>query len=154
MFITRPTIVYISGPITTGGNVPVNIGKGIAAAQVIRKRGYVVFSPHERIVTEMLDPHDYEWWMQNDFREIEASDAMYRMSEGGVVLPSNGGLREFAYAQKIGRTVYDSYDTLFAGMPTTVESYCRPFAASEYCFGCGRLSMLPGVDHTKCRGAA
>lgn len=110
--MTRPTIVYVSGPITTGGNVPVNVREGILAAMVLRKRGYVVICPHERIVTEMLDPHDYEWWMERDFAEIEACDVVYRMPK-----PSNGGDREVEYAGRIGRTVYWSVDTLFAGVP-------------------------------------
>lgn len=152
MLITRPTVIYVSGPMTTGGNFPLNIAKGIAAATLIMERGYVVICPHEKALgMEMLHPRSYEEWMQYDFRCIEACDAVYRMPE-----PSKGGDEEVKYALKIGRTVYYSYDTLFAGMPPTIESYCRPFAASEYCLGCGKLNsaFLSGVDHTKCRGAA
>lgn len=170
--IVRPTVVYVSGPITTGGNLPLNIRLGILAAQVIRKKGYAVFCPHERIVTEMLDPHPYEWWMERDFTEIEAADVVYRMmGEDGKTLPSNGGDREVAHARKIGRTVYWSYDTLFT-VPVTktleVVEYNRKVAVetitaypsvagSSYrnCFSCGE-PIKPGslAEHDRCRGAA
>lgn len=116
--MTRPTIVYVSGPITTGGNIPVNVREGILAAMTLRKMGYVVICPHERIVTEMLDPHPYEAWMEWDFREIEACDVVYRMSDAGVPRPSHGGDREVAHANRLGRPVYFSVETLQAGVPT------------------------------------
>lgn len=108
----RPTIIYVSGPITTGGNVPVNVRRGIEAAVAIMDRGYVVICPHEKALgMEMLAPRTYEDWMRYDFLCIEACDAVYRMPE-----PSVGGDREVAYAQKLGRPVYYSLDTLFAGV--------------------------------------
>lgn len=106
---TRPTIIYVSGPITTGGNVPVNVRKGIEAAVLIMDRGYVVICPHEKAFgMEMLAPRSYEAWMQYDFRCIDACDAVYRMPE-----PSVGGDREVEYALKTGKPVYHSFDTLF-----------------------------------------
>jgi hypothetical protein len=111
--MTRPSIIYVSGPITTGGNVPVNVRRGIEAAIIIMDRGYVVICPHEKAFgMEMLISRGYEDWMAYDYRCIEASDAVYRMPEA-----SAGGDREVAYALKIGRPVYHSLDTLFAGVP-------------------------------------
>lgn len=115
---TRPTIVYVSGPITTGGNVHANVAAGILAGQTLRKLGYVVLCPHERTLTEMLDPHDYEWWMERDFEEIRACDAVFRMSDArGNPLPSGGGDREVKFAKSLDTPVYYSVDTLVSGMP-------------------------------------
>lgn len=108
--MTRPTIVYVSGPITTGGNVPVNVRRGIEAAIALMDRGFVVLCPHEKAFgAEMLSPRGYEDWMEYDFRCIAAADCVYRMPE-----PSVGGDREVEYARKLGKEVYFSLDTLVA----------------------------------------
>ena len=108
----RPPIVYVSGPMTTGDNFPLNIRRGIEAAVVIMDRGYVALCPHEKALgMEMLAPRTYEAWMQYDFRCIDACDAVYRMPGA-----SKGADREVEYALRIGRPVFWSYDTLFAGL--------------------------------------
>jgi hypothetical protein len=153
MIFTRPTIVYVSGPITTGGNVPVNVRLGIEAAVKIMDRGYVVICPHEKAFgMEMLSPRSYEAWMKYDYRCIDASDVVYRMAdEHGVTMPSAGGDREVAYAQEIGKPVYWSYDTLFA-VPTIIESMSlRGIPPPVVCYTCGRLNI---GDHSRCRGSA
>jgi hypothetical protein len=120
--MTRPTIVYVSGPMTTGNNFPLNIRRGIEAACTIMEKGYVVICPHEKALgMEMLAPRSYDAWLQYDFRCIEASDVVYRMSDGrGIPLPSHGGDAEVAYARKLGRPTYYSFDTLFT-VPTIIE---------------------------------
>jgi hypothetical protein len=140
---TRPTIVYVSGPITTGGNVPVNVRRGIEAATLLMDRGYVAICPHEKVLgMEMLAPRSYEEWMQYDFRCIEASDAVYRMPG-----ESTGGDREVAYARKLGRPVYYSCETLFAGMPAQLAVEVvdpRVQREAERCFICGYRARRRG----------
>lgn len=109
----RPTIVYVSGPITTGGNVPVNVRRGIEAAVELMDHGFVVICPHEKAFgMEMLSPRSYEEWMQYDFRCIDASDVVYRMPE-----PSHGGDREVEYARSIGVPVYCDINQLVREVP-------------------------------------
>lgn len=117
--MTRPTIVYVSGPMTTGDNFPVNIRNGILVATQLMDLGYVAICPHEKALgMEMLSPRSYEAWLDYDFRCIEASDVVLRMSDArGTPLPSKGGDAEVAYAHTIGRPVYYSIDTLIAGQP-------------------------------------
>lgn len=118
--MTRPTLVYVSGPMTTGNNFPVNIRNGILVATQLMDRGYVVICPHEKALgMEMLAPRSYDDWLSYDFRCIEACDAVLRMSdERGNPLPSKGGDAEVLYARQIGRPVYYSVETLYAGVPT------------------------------------
>lgn len=147
MIYTRPTIVYVSGPMTTGGNFPVNIRKGIDAAALIMDRGYVVICPHEKALgMEMLHPRPYDAWMAYDYKCVEAADAVYRMPE-----PSKGGDLEVAYALKLGRPVYMSLETLFSGVPL-VQMFVRvpEVKLVGRCFTCGEMVD----DHTTCRGAA
>jgi len=125
---TRPALIYISGPITTGGNVPVNVRRGIEAGVLLMDAGYVVIVPHEKAFgMEMLSPRSYEDWMAYDFKCIEVCDAVYRMSDWrGNPLPSVGGDRETEYARAIGKPVYHSLDTLKAGVPA--DRYIVPAA--------------------------
>lgn len=138
----RPTIVYVSGPITTGGNVPVNVRRGIEAAVSLMDLGYVAICPHEKAFgMEMLSPRSYEEWMEYDFRCIEASDAVFRMPGESV-----GGDREVEYAVKIGVPVYYSLDML-----TLCEKPTRPLPEPPLpCFTCGR-QMREGENHAECR---
>lgn len=110
---------------TTGDNFPLNIRKGIEAAAIILDKGYVVLCPHEKALGfEMLAPRSYEDWMQYDFRCIDACDLVYRMCFNGALLPSVGADREVAYARKIGKPVYYSFDTLFT-QPTRQPTDAR-----------------------------
>jgi hypothetical protein len=115
----RPTLVYVSGPMTTGDNFPLNIRLGIEAAARIMERGYVVICPHEKALgMEMLAPRSYDDWMQYDLRCIEVCDAVLRMSDArGNPLPSKGGDAEVLFARAKAIPVYYSLDTLFAGLP-------------------------------------
>jgi hypothetical protein len=124
----RPTVVYVSGPMTTGDNFPLNIRRGIEAGAAIMERGYVVICPHEKALgMEMLAPRSYDAWMAYDFRCIDASDLVYRMSDDrGVPIPSKGGDAEVVYARKIGRPVFYSLDTLFT--QPTIQSHVCPRA--------------------------
>lgn len=117
--MTRPTIVYVSGPMTTGDNFPVNIRRGIEVAVLLMDRGYVVICPHEKALgMEMLAPRSYEDWMRYDFLCVQASDCVFRMSDGfGNPLPSKGADREVEFARAHGIPVYYSLDTLIAGQP-------------------------------------
>lgn len=117
--MTRPTIVYVSGPMTTGNNFPVNIRNGILVATQLMDLGYVVICPHEKALgMEMLAPRSYDDWMAYDYRCIEACDVVLRMSDWqGTPIPSKGGDAEVAYARKIRRPIYYSIDTLCAGVP-------------------------------------
>ena len=120
--MTRPTIVYVSGPITTGGNVPVNVRKGIEAAVELMDLGYVVICPHEKAFgMEMLSPRSYDAWMDYDYSCIRASDAVYRMPA-----PSRGGDLEVAYAEKIGTPVFFDVDTLRTVLPPLIDSAIGP----------------------------
>ena len=116
---TRPAIIYLSGPITTGGNVPVNVRRGIEAGLRLMELGFVVIIPHEKAFgAEMLKPSSYEDWMTYDFRCIDAADATYRMGDGrGTPWPSVGADRECVYTREIGKCVYHSEETLLARYP-------------------------------------
>ena len=145
---TRPTIVYVSGPITTGGNVPVNVRKGIEAAVTLMDLGYVVICPHEKAFgMEMLSPRGYEDWMAYDFRCIDACDCVYRMPE-----PSTGGDREVEYAVKMGVPVYFSLDTLLNCDPPTRS--VDPQYSVVPCFTCGDPLGKDAAKHATCRGVA
>lgn len=115
----RPALIYVSGPITTGGNVPVNVRAGIEVGVRLMDLGFVVIVPHEKAFgAEMLSPRSYEAWMKYDFRCIDVADALFRMSDWrGNPLESSGGDRECDYARSTNKGVYHSEDSLLAKYP-------------------------------------
>ena len=121
--MTRPALIYVSGPMTTGGQYPVNIRRGLDAGLKLMERGYVVIVPHEKAFgMEMILPRSDRDWMAYDLKCVAVADAVYRMAdERGVTYPSKGGDEECEYARSIGKPVYYSFDTLFAGVPPVVQ---------------------------------
>ena len=117
--VYQPALIYVSGPITTGGNVPVNVRAGIEVGVRLMDAGFVVIVPHEKAFgAEMLSPRSYEAWMKYDFRCIDVCTAVFRMSDWrGNPLESSGGDRECEYAKSINKPVYYSEDTLKAKYP-------------------------------------
>lgn len=108
-----PTLVYVSGPLTTG-MLTRNVRDALNVGKILIDRGYVAIVPHEKIITEILHPMSYDEWLAYDFRIILRCDAVYRMPG-----ESHGGDAEVLFSQKHGIPVYFSLDTLFACEPAT-----------------------------------
>lgn len=104
----RPPLVYVSGPLTTG-MLTKNVHEAIKVGKQLIDRGYAVIVPHEKFLTEVLQPESYDYWMEYDFKIILCCDAVYRMPG-----ESRGGDAEVAYAIESGVPVYFSFETLFA----------------------------------------
>lgn len=108
----RPTLVYVSGPLTTGNTID-NIRRALEVGDTLIRRGYGVIIPHEKALgSEMLFPRSYHEWLSYDFRTILACDALLRMPG-----ESKGGDEEVAFAVRRGIRVYSSLDLLLAGEP-------------------------------------
>lgn len=104
----RPPLIYVSGPLTTG-QLTVNVHEAIKVGKALIDRGYAVVVPHEKFLTEVLQPESYNYWMEYDFKIILCCDGVYRMPGA-----SRGGDAEVAFAMECGIPVYFSFDTLFA----------------------------------------
>lgn len=112
----RPSIIYVSGPLTTGDNLPRNVAKAISVGCKLIARGYVAIIPHEKLLTEVLRPHGYEYWIEYDFRCILCCDALLRIPGASV-----GGDREADFARNHGIAVYTDMEKLVQEVPVLVD---------------------------------
>lgn len=113
--VRQTTMVYVSGPLTTGGPVALsrNIRRAVEAGCALIERGYIAVVPHEKaLLCEEIFRQSYAAWLEYDFRVIERCDAVLRLP--GV---SPGADREAAHARALGLPVYFSLDTLCACEP-------------------------------------
>ena len=102
----RRTMVYVSGPMTTG-MVTANIRKGCEYGSLLLRKGYAVSLPHVNILWEMIDPQDYGTWLSHDFEHIRHVDCILRIPG-----ESHGGDREVEWAAMIGKPVYFDVESL------------------------------------------
>lgn len=103
-------MIYVAGPISTGGDIPGNAHHGIVTAEALRKIGFVTFSPHLSVLTEIVcGSASWEGWLEYDEQIILRCDALFRM-EGD----SRGGDREEAFAQQVGIPVFKDVADLVA----------------------------------------
>ena len=95
--------IYVACPLTKG-DISVNVRNGILSADEIAGFGHTVFVPALTHFWHMMCPHNYEFWMKQDFEWIKVCDALYR-----VPGESAGADREVEFAKSLGKKIF--YDT-------------------------------------------
>ncbi len=104
--IPRPKI-YISGPLTSSGNVNQNIDRAIKAARQLIEAGFAPLVPHLSFCVDPGGDYAREVWMQVDLAWLEAADAV-------LLLPgeSVGADIEVKYAREFRIRVFTSVAAL------------------------------------------
>jgi hypothetical protein len=92
--------IYVAGPLTTG-DIATNIKKAIDVADKLAKLGHHPFLPHVTFFWQMVHPHDYEFWMQQDFGWLEKCQALFRIKG-----PSHGSDREVERAKSLNMQIF------------------------------------------------
>lgn len=110
---SRPTRVYIAGPMTGSGNPYDNINRGINAATALLDRGFAPYLPHLTCFWEAaIGGRKTSTWLGLDFAFLEVCDCLLRLDG-----PSQGADKEVSLAHELGIPVYLSLDTLCACEP-------------------------------------
>lgn len=105
----RP-MIYVAGPIATGGDIPGNVHRGVREAEELRRLGFITFCPHLSVFTEMVcGPMPWESWLEYDEEVILRCDALYRMSGD-----SRGADREEAFCLTHGIPVFKTREALIS----------------------------------------
>jgi hypothetical protein len=101
-------LVYVAGPLTISSEI-LHTRNAILAGQKIRDAGFVPIIPHLSILSEIVQPRDYEWWLKYDF-DFDLLEHCHLM----VRLPgkSSGADREDIFAREHNIPVYYSVDEL------------------------------------------
>lgn len=116
------TVVYISGPMSTGGDYVSNIRKGVTVSIALMKAGFATICQHYTGFTHFetvawptpamraeVDVDDHDFWLNNDKALVEAADVLYRMPGD-----SKGVEIEVAHAETIHKPIYTSLEALYA----------------------------------------
>ena len=97
----RKIYVYISGPITSSGNLIQNMRAGIDAKTRLIRYGYYPFCPHEGELSNLVHNLSWEENLKYDEGLVEISDAILRLPG-----PSKGADRECRLAKKLRIPVF------------------------------------------------
>ncbi len=103
-------VVYIASPYTVG-DISKNVRAQIDMADKLALLGYIPRWPTASHFWHVVHPHDYEFWMDLDLKEITRCDALLRLPG-----ESPGGDREVRHAQRIGVPVFFSVEELLANI--------------------------------------
>jgi hypothetical protein len=92
--------IYVAGPYTKG-DVKKNVEKAIFFGDWIAAFGHAVFIPHLTHFWDEQIPHEWEFWMNQDFEWLTVCDAVFRIDG-----ESKGADMEVELAKKLGKPVY------------------------------------------------
>jgi len=113
----RP-MIYVAGPISTGGDIPGNTHQGVLAAEELRRVGFITFCPHLSVFTEIVcGSRPWQEWIEYDEEVILRCDALYRMPGA-----SRGADHEEAFCQKHGIPVFRSIGALLEWRDTWIAA--------------------------------
>lgn len=119
---SRPPLIYIAGPYTTGDPV-LNTRKAMTLGlQLYEDVGCPVVVPHLTMLAHLMFPRPLSYWYAFDKRQIEHCDALWRISGD-----SDGADMEVAYAEAREIPVFYTYDNLRAWIGRTYGP--EPFEA-------------------------
>lgn len=98
--------VYIAGPYTKG-DVVVNVRKAVEAAEEVVRLGFYPFIPHMTHLWHMIVPHNYDFWLDQDFVWLLSCDALLRIPG-----ESSGADKEVALAKSQSIPVFDNVEEM------------------------------------------
>ena len=125
--------VYISGPITTGGQdkVPVNLKTGILTWRELIRRGFAPWCPHMNDIGYIVsEPVSWEDALEVDEEWVDVSDVLLRLPGA-----SKGGDREERYARDRGIPVVysiEELERLRESMNDSIEELCEDDSISLF----------------------
>ena len=121
--------VYISGPLTSSGNVLENVEVAIVAARRLIEAGFSPMVPHLSYHIDPVEMYPHETWMEVDLPWLEAADAVLRLPGESV-----GADIEARHAQYHRIPVFDSMADLvehFAGQAGSETANVAAVAVAE-----------------------
>jgi hypothetical protein len=105
--------VYIAGPLTSSGDVAMNVRAALEAAEEAARQGFWPYVPHLTLFWHMIYPHhgrhEVSFWMQLDRAWLEQCDALVRL-EGESI----GADMEVEWAGELSIPVFTKAE-LFSG---------------------------------------
>ncbi len=121
----KDTWVYIAAPLSTG-DVGHNVRVATLVGMELRDRaGVVPIIPHTSLLTDLISPHDYEYWMALDFALIRRCDVLCRLPG-----KSPGAGREEELARRLCIPVITAASMLLGPESARVTDHVTQFQRS------------------------
>jgi hypothetical protein len=95
--------VYISGPLTSSGNVLENLERAMSMARLLIDAGFAPFTPHLTFHIDPGEAYSHDVWMQIELPWVSAADAVLRLPG-----ESTGADIECARARELGILIFNS----------------------------------------------
>ncbi len=99
--------VYISGPLTSSGNVNENLERAVAAARALIDAGYAPFCPHLTCHVDPSEQYHHRVWMDVELPWVSVADAVLRLPGESL-----GADIEVDHACRLGVPVFRSVSEL------------------------------------------
>jgi hypothetical protein len=115
---TRATQIYVAGPITSSGNLLLNVRRALYAGTDLLRKGYAPYVPHLTCYWEIVAPENfhYEDWLRLDIEYLSICDGLLRLDG-----ESKGADREAAFAQEHGIPVFYTMKALEVALPPVIQ---------------------------------
>lgn len=120
---TRPTKIYVAGPITNGGELCINspeidknVTQAIEVCDKLLKGGYIPYCPHLTVFWHRQCPAPYQMWLDFDMEWLKVCDCLLRLPG-----PSSGADGEMNQMTKWNKPVFKSLGDLLRLMKPEVE---------------------------------
>lgn len=94
--------IYIACPYSKG-DIAMNVRNACLAADEVAAKGHYPFIPILTHFWHMINPHPYEFWLDQDMEWLKVCDAVLRLPGESV-----GADKEVAWAQEHGLMIYHS----------------------------------------------
>jgi len=109
--------VYISGPLTSSGNVLENIDRAVSTARALIEAGFAPFTPHLSWHIDPGETYPHELWMDIDLPWVSAADAVLRLPGESL-----GADIECEHARQLGIPVVHSITALADHFAVTIPA--------------------------------
>ncbi|MGW8256005.1 MAG: DUF7768 domain-containing protein [Thermoguttaceae bacterium] len=110
--------IYISGPLTSSGNVLENLDRAMHAARLLIENGFAPFCPHLTYHVDPGETYSHDLWMEIELPWVAVADAVLRLPGESL-----GADIECARASELDIPIFDSVVALaehFAGKECVV----------------------------------
>ncbi|MBN1394765.1 MAG: DUF4406 domain-containing protein [Pirellulales bacterium] len=99
--------IYISGPLTSSGNVRENLERAMAAARALIEAGFAPFCPHLSYHLDPAEEYPHATWMEIELPWVAVADAVLRLPGESV-----GADIEVDHAERLGIPVFHTIGDL------------------------------------------
>lgn len=106
-------LVYVAGPYTRPDPIENTHNLCKIGSRLVEDGKVTPVIPHLSMLWHLVDPHQYQWWLDYDLEVLDHCDAVLRIPG-----ESSGADGEVEYARHVWIPVFDTIEDLYAWADT------------------------------------